>query len=387
MRVPNPYVRRHTAAGVVCAVLLVLLASGCDDDRVTGVQRPDDIQLSRGRATETVTVMTFNVYVGADVDAIIDPTNPYPIPVRVAQAFQQLHDTYFADRAEVIADEIERQQPHLIGLQEISLIRRQTPSDFVWPNAEDVVFDYLDILMSELGSRGLDYQVAGVVENFDIEMPMYVPEAPLDDVRLTDYDVVLARGDVDVSNKLESNYGAFLGPPYVPVALFRGYVAVDATVNGRTYRFVNTHLEPASEYIQGLQAEELMAVLASAGKPVILVGDLNTEAPTGATYQYIESQGYLDVWTRNLQKGEGEGLTNPHDLDLLNPTVDFTKRIDLIFVRNNGGASKRPALGPVYATVWGDELHERLPSGMWASDHAAVIAELWIPILGAPAYK
>ncbi|UCC47381.1 MAG: endonuclease/exonuclease/phosphatase family protein [Gemmatimonadota bacterium] len=395
MRLRTTLFRR--CLGPLCGVLaLALWASACTEDEVTGLSGPE---ANLGRGNDAITVMTHNVYVGANVDIILEAGSFEEIPGLVATAFQELISTNFYARAGAIADEIARSRPHLIGLQEMSLILYQVDGDAVFGGsvpAEDTLLAFLDILMDALQARGQDYQVAGSIKNLDIEMPMIVSLEPLafDDVRLIDYDVVLARGDVEVSNPFTKNYDDALAFPQFGIVLTRGYVAVDATIkNNHTYRFVNTHLEPADIEVQLDQADELMGYLAAERKPVIVVGDLNTPAPDGDTYQLFESEGYVDVWTRNLQRGEGEGLTNPHQSDLRNATVDFTKRIDLIFVRNNPGQKGEPVIGAVFATVWGDELSDRILSGppyndyIWPSDHAAVIAEMRLPVLGGPAYK
>ena len=343
------------------------------------------------RTADHLTVMTMNVYVGADVDQILSAQDPTQIPILVALAFQQLLATNFFERAEAIAERIQSAQPHLVGLQEISRIRIQSPGDAVGGGstpATVVLFDYLEILLDALAARGLDYQVAGMVRNADIEMPMLASLAPLafDDVRLTDYDVILARGDVAISNVTADNYAAALQIADLGIEIPRGYVAVDAGIKkNHTYRFVNTHLEPADLDTQLAQAEELLALLEDEKKPVILVGDFNTPAPAGETYQLLEAADYVDVWTRNLRRREGEGFTFPHDADLQNETVHLSQRIDHIFVRNR--TRGHSVLGAVFATVWGDALDERTsPSLLWPSDHAAVIATLQLPVLGENAY-
>ncbi len=57
--------------------------------------------------------------------------------------------------------------------------------------------------------------------------------------------------------------------------------------------------------------------MADEKKPVIVVGDLNTPAPNGETYEEFvsEAEGFVDVWTHNLKKDEGEGFTFQHDLN------------------------------------------------------------------------
>jgi hypothetical protein len=287
---------------------------------------------------------------------------------------------------------IERTRPHLIGLQEISLIRIQSPGDAVVGGtipAETVLFDYLDILMDALEARGLDYEVAGKVQNVDVEVPMIVSVQPLtfDDVRLTDFDLVLAREDVEISRVAEVNYAAKLPVPAFGIDIPRGYVAVDARVGREAYRFVSTHLEPAPIPellpIQLAQAQQLLETLEGETEPVIVVGDFNSPAPTGETYQFLLSEGYVDVWTRNRLKNEGEGLTNAHPLNLRSEDIRLSQRIDFIFARSpadddDDDDEERHDISPVFAEVVGDELSERTSSGMWPSDHAGVVASLWI---------
>ena len=333
----------------------------------------------------SIRVMTRNVYVGTDLDSIYRVQDPNLIPEAVTWAVQMMLSTNFSERAQAIAKEVALGQPHLIGLQEISLFRIQSPGDAVFGGtvpAEEIWFDYLDILLNALQEKGLDYRVAGIIENFDVEVPMVAGINPLsfDDVRLTDYDVVLARNDVDVENVVTQNYQAYLPVPQFGVNIMRGYVAMDATVGGKTYRFVSTHLESEGEPIRYAQAEELVATLQNETKPVILVGDLNTRAPGEPTYQYLLSQDFVDIWTRNLVPFNRDGYTAIHDPDLRNTTVKLDHRIDLVLVRTNKWRFNRQVIGPVLAFVVGDELRDRTPSGLWPSDHAGVIARLQIPI-------
>jgi endonuclease/exonuclease/phosphatase family metal-dependent hydrolase len=351
----------------------------------------DDLRMLRhlGENPNSVLVMTRNIYVGGDVDRVIAEEDPNKVPERVAETFAEVMLTDFNYRAQALADEIEQAQPHLIGLQEVSLVRYQTGSDFFIdpsPNATDVLWDYLDILMDALESRGLHYYVAGFIQNADVEVPMIVSPIPsFDDVRLTDFDVVLARKDVVTANVVEKNYAAMIYSP--PIIIPRGYVALDATVGHKTYRFVNTHLEPFIPAIQTLQAAELIGDLASETLPIILVGDLNTPAPTGDTYKTLLFNGYVDAWTENQVRPRIPGYTSGFDSNLRNATVDLDERIDLIMVNSHWSAKGLPNIGPVFAYVVGDELADRLlfpPDGslIWPSDHAGVVALLHIPIPG-----
>lgn len=343
-----------------------------------------ELGLASGKGSEGITVMTRNIYVGTDVDVVLAAKDPSEVPVLVAQAFQTLLATNFYERAEALADEIKRNRPHLIGLQEVTLIRTQSPGDAVIGGttpAETVLFDYLAILMDALKKRGLCYEIAGKIANADVEMPMVVNTNPLafDDVRLNDYDVVLARKDVKISNVTAANYQTRLVIPSLGnLQIPRGFVAVNARMNHQTIRFVNTHLEPASIPdllpIQLGQAEELTAFLQNETLPIIVVGDLNTPAPTGATYQFLQGKGFLDLWTLKHNRDGGEGFTNPHDADLRNTTVHLNQRIDLILAKPNLAR----LLKGVVARVVGDELRDRTPSGLWPSDHAGVVARFHV---------
>lgn len=379
---------------------LVLIFTGCEKNEPLSnpfseneeiETSPELLEFDKGFHRQAITVMTRNVYVGANVDCVLAAQDPSEIPVRVAEAFQMLQATNFAERAEALAKEVFWTRPHLIGLQEISLIRIQSPGDAIVGGtipATDVLYDYLDIFMNALSAKGLHYSVAGIIQNADVEVPMLVNTDPLefDDVRLTDYDVVLARNGVQVSNVLEANYQARLVVPIgnTQIEIPRGYVALDATVGSKTYRFVNTHLEPAPipELIplQLAQAQELAETLQNETKPLLVVGDFNSEAAGGETYQFLISQDYVDSWTRNLIPFNPDGYTAPHDDDLLNTTVHFDRRIDLILVKSNIWQGGYQIIGPVYGIVVGDEYWNRTSSGLWPSDHGGVVARLRIPI-------
>ena len=349
---------------------ILLSLSGCE--RITTPMLPD----ASVPDTEPLTVMTYNVYVGADMLPLLGITNLVEVPKAVAGLYDTVVASDFAGRAAGIASTIKVHQPHLIGLQEISLIRTQTPGDRLTGGApaEEVVLDFLEILMAALQVEGLNYRVAAKVENFDVEMPMSATGSLLayDDVRLTDYDVILARDDVAVSRPTQMNYTAMLTVEELFISAPRGYVAVDATVGGVTYRVINTHLEALEESsvmatVRVAQAEELVASLRDETLPIILLGDFNTAAPDGAAYKILLDAGYIDVWQMD---SEGTGNTCCQPELLQNETSGLYVRIDQIFVRN----MELPA--SVMTHTVGDTSVERLASGLWPSDHAGVVASL-----------
>lgn len=347
-------------------VLFVLLfgVSGCERIADKVILPPDTTPTDM----QPLTAMTYNVYVGSSAEPLLSVENVLQAPAEVAKMYNNVMASDFPGRARAIAKIIKAHQPHVIGLQEISLIRRQSPGDFIPDNptlAEEVVLDYLRILMEALQAEGLSYQIAAQVENIDVEMPMFTA-AGIVDVRLTDYDVILSRTDVEISNPMAVNYANVLTIDKLGLKVKRGYAAVDATVSGVTYHVVNTHLERFTEENRVAQTQELVDTLSDETMPIILLGDFNTRATDGTGYQILLSAGYVDVWQMD---SEGTGNTCCQDDDILNEVSDLTVRIDQIFIRNMDLSL------PVLSFTVGDKPSDRLPSGLWPSDHAGVVAQ------------
>lgn len=361
----NVYSKVSKSASSLKIVLLLfgilLSLSGCE--RITTPMLPD----TSTPGTEPLIVMTYNVYVGANMEELIGITNILEVPAKVANIYAEFGATDFPGRAAGIAAGIKASRPHIIGLQEISLIRRQSPGDRLTGGepAEEVVLDFLEILMDALQAEGLNYQVAAKVQNFDVEMPMG-SFTEYDDVRLTDFDVILTRDDVTVSRPTAVNYMNIFSVEELFLEVQRGYVAIDATVSGVTYRVVNTHLESFVQDIRVAQMKELIADFNSETSPIIMLGDFNTPAPDGTAYQMLLSAGYVDVWQMD---SEGTGNTCCQAADILNEVSAHVKRIDQIFVRNLAPTS-------IMTHTVGDKPSERLTSGLWPSDHAGVVAHL-----------
>lgn len=364
---------------IICLFVFVLLvgaiAPGPDLVAQEDVQKADAAFLKGG-----ITVMTRNIYVGADVDRVIEGGLG-----ELEAVMQQLFSTSYPDRAAGFANEILAARPHLVGIQEDSVIRGQIPGIGV------IELDFLDVLMQILEAYGLSYQAYRSNRNVDVTIPLV--EGSMDYyIQLIDYDTILAREDVAITDFFTKKYEANLPVPTLGITLQRSYTAVTAAIGDRSYRFVNTHLEsvpksfPEVIYIQLGQAQELLSYLQAETLPVILVGDLNTEATggVGQTYQLIKNSGYTDTWTRNLLRRNPLGFTASHAKDLRNTEITLDQRLDLIFVRSNVDFYGWQVIGPVFAWVVGDELPDRVwvdsyQEWIWPSDHAGVIARLWIP--------
>jgi len=362
-----------------------------------------------------VNVMTRNLYLGADIFTAIEAAleDPASVPFAVAEVYNTMLYTNFWARAEAIADEIARNKPDVVGLQEVSTYYIQTPGDFLAGNpvqANDVVIDFYTVLDDALKARGLQYR-AFTVTNADVELPMVDPDSStgLSDVRLVDHDVVLVRRGLPAWKVLARNYEYNLGveTEVGEIELIRGYVIVDAIIRGEVFRFVNTHLEVRDEpgsifrFFQSAQMMELLRTIDFlAGipflgtRPIIMLGDFNSsieDRPGESEYEdengdtiilpytppYMQAiyAGYYDTWLE--QPSYDDGFTSGFDETISNPFDKLETRIDLIFLDPLDLKLKE-----VEADVVGDEVTDMVPNpndpgnSLWPSDHAGVVAEI-----------
>ncbi len=367
-------------ATVLALLLLAVLATGCSENPGISepvVQQEEADEFGFARRGATLRVMSRNLYLGGDIGPILGASNPNDIPLLVAQTWAGIQSTDFPQRARLIAREVAVSRPDLIGLQEVALFRTQSPGDFLVGNpepAEDVAFDYLDILLGELRRRGLRYEVATSVENIDVELPAATSPTTLDDIRYTDRDVVLVRKGVQVDAASSGHYGVNLSFPVAgafPITIFRGWNRVDVTHRGTQYHFVNTHLETdeSGPTIQVLQAQELIGMLATVSAPTLVVGDLNGTPEGGtSTYPMLTGAGFEDAWTAT--HGQRPGFTCCFDPDLLAGTL--FERIDYVFVR----APQDHQLRVRKARLVGNSPFARTRAGLRPSDHAGIVADV-----------
>ena len=182
-----------------------------------------------------------------------------------------MQDTNITARVKLLAQEIEDADPDLIGLQEVAIWRRgqRGAADGSTTPSTEVVYDYLELLQDELKRRGLNYKVASLQQEADIEAPISISgdDAAEFDVRLTMQDVILAKKGVKTSNEQSENYTARAQRPPVqgtdPVDVLRGYNAVDVNFEQskkkqQKFQFVNTHLESFVAATRNSQATELV---------------------------------------------------------------------------------------------------------------------------------
>lgn len=332
--------------------------------------------------TGDVGVMTRNLYVGADLTPVIAATTPAEFIQAVNSVLLTIGASDFPQRSVGLAREIADKRPHLVGLQEVFQLTLNGNTGA--PPFRDLLQDLLD----SLAAQGAEYYVVGEVRNLDVTIP--VPGLGV--VHALDRDIVLARGDVPASAVAVPgcrvsvdgcNYQVFaaLQSPVGPLNIERGFLVVDAAVQGQSIRFVNTHLEVPElpRVIQAAQAFELIGLLdamAVTGQPVVIAGDINSAPTEGdvitaggvipSPYRQFLAAGYADTW--DLRPGKSPGLTCCQANDLRNDVSQLFKRVDVIFART--------APAETQATLVGVDQEDKTLSGLWPSDHAGVVARL-----------
>lgn len=403
---------RHTSVARLVVVVLAALAlvaalalpaAAHQRDRGHGHAKPAPHHrhahpgFPQHRAGKPLTVMTRNLYLGADLTRAVaviglPPDQQAAAFVAANTTIRAIVDqTDFPLRAKQLAREIHQRRPDLIGLQEVALWRH---GPFDGSPATVVDYDFLQSLLDELSALGERYHVAQVQQESDVAGPAFLG-GTLQNVRLTMRDVVLerARNGVRVVGASGANYAARIPLTIAgqPLAFVRGYNRVDVRAGGRTVRFLNTHLESESSDVAYAQAQELLAGPAAPnGMATIIACDcnsdpLNASVKPGQTRAHRDpyllitgAGGFADEWLRfaPAEAGFTSGLS-----ELVNDTpaeaaARFDHRIDMVFGRRADGAP----MGVDVGWVTGKDPDERTPATpigrLWPSDHAGVAIRL-----------
>jgi endonuclease/exonuclease/phosphatase family metal-dependent hydrolase len=367
-------------AALLAAALLV--PSACVDAPQESLLPPMEPSASIF-AAPGITVMTQNLYLGANIDLLFTASTPDEF----ALVFQQLLTSNAGGfgRALQIAMQIAEGAPHLVGLQEVTRYTFTTLEG-------TAVLDFLDILELYLGYLhavgATPYTWTSIQNPLVASGPIVLPGLPV--ITYEGSNAILVRNDVQL-----------LGPPTLaaydayetfflagaPLPFIRGYLAVTAQVEGHTIRFANTHLEVQRfQDTQVAQARQLIEELAASTVPVVLVGDFNSAANHDAardegtpTYKMLRNAGYADLWIR--EAGSVTGYTCCQGADLTNEVSLLDQRLDLVLVRyGNAGFGGRSMVKLI-----GNEPSDRITVEhpwlgwvtLWPSDHAGVAATIW----------
>ncbi len=319
-----------------------------------------------------LTILTLNIYFGTDLGPAFGAKDFPDLIATLGKLWAEVQATDIPARAASIARQIAMGAPDLVALQETALWSTGTPG------AMAPKYDFLLLVLEALQNEGLSY--APIAVNRDLNRP-----APLDMsgnfVEFQDRNAVLLRVGPNPSKILPYDIQAktfatlyekgspLMGTLTVP----RSMIVVDALLDKRKFRFVATHLESLEETVQLAQSNELVAWLANANLPVIMVGDFNSNGNQDPkvqdctrTYPDLIAAGFRDTWA--AVNAADPGNTCCHAPDLRNIMSELDRRLDLILLRG--------AITPLSAKLVAAEPAARTASGVWPTDHAGVFAKL-----------
>jgi endonuclease/exonuclease/phosphatase family metal-dependent hydrolase len=301
----------------------------------------------------SITVMTRNLFLGAD----LIPLATTPPGAQFEQTATNMFNGVTAEtpdaRMKLVAGEIAKAKPDLVGFQELSLWRTGPAP------ASNVAFDYIKTITAQLKKLHQSYRVVAIKQGFNVEGPMGTGN----DVRLTLGDAILAKKGVKVKNvhsALFKNQLKIGTAAIGTVTTNRGYNELDATVHGVTVHVVNTHLEAYSADTRLQQAQELVKGALRSKLPTILIGDLNSgpnlpKPEDRPPYEAIAKAGFKEERTPKFSCCFNE----------LTDKTGWDHNVDHIMAK--------PKLTLVRSFITGAET---TPAGVHPSDHGGVVSVL-----------
>ena len=212
---------------------------------------------SATRARKTIRVMTYNIHVGVGMDKKLD--------------------------LQRIADVIKREQPDLVGLQEVDRGVKRT-------EGKDEIAELAGMTrMNFAFAPNLDYQGG----KYGVAILSRLP------IKTTVHRMF--------ENKREAER--------------RGMLHVEVEVDGKVINFATTHLDYQFEDGRFFETQQLLQFLIAVKGPLIVVGDWN-DTPEGVAYKLMGFY-FDDAWISSRAKGDGFSY----------PADKPSKRIDHIFCR------------------------------------------------------
>lgn len=252
--------------------------------------------------SSTVTVMSRNIYLGADLSVAL--TLIPDMPSAAQFMWEQVAATDFDSRVESLAAELVQSRPDVVGIQEATQWMCR-PS---WFGSSTVVYDFLQQLLDAAERAGTPYVIAEQGGSQAMNSGYSIPALPgLTTVRdpetfqpmfgadevacgFTIGDAILVRADLadSVTAVGTGDYGAKYVVAPVIFEVPRGYSWADLQLPQGPVRIVTTHLEsawdPGATPAGARQARELIETMKSWSMPLVVLGDFNADPrdPRGA---------------------------------------------------------------------------------------------------------
>ncbi len=317
-------------------------------------------QQSRG---SPVVVMTQDLGIGVNLEAVL-ATSPEDVPALVDAMWAEKDQSSFATRVGAIADGIALYYPDLVGLQSVIQWRRQIPASAA--PAEELVTDYLELLLAALAARGLAYDPVSIATTADIELT----GASGNDYRLTDREVILSWHGLKTGDTAVGTYAAqrTVSVGGLSVEDRRGWASVSVEKDGKGFRFVSTRLDAIVPAVQRAQATELAKMLPP-DATTVLVGNLGPDADLISSPAYGILLGTGSAFT-DATGSAGAGFPSCcRDVLCVDPAARLDRRADFVLSSRHF----RPSWGS-----WTGGNGAAMVGGLWPSDHAAILAGMWL---------
>lgn len=381
-------------------------------------------------AEQPLTVMTRNLYLGADVGVAMELIPDFSAAAQFM--WDQVAATDFTQRAPKLAAEAISQGADVVGLQEAThwYCKKSLFSKRV------VVYDFTEEFLKatrELGSEyvlaekdgvkalNIGYSIPAIpyltmVHDPKAFQPLFGSDKAACGFEIGDALVIKRELSKKVLKVGNSEYEASYSIIPKVMTIYRGYTWADIDYKGSKVRLVTTHLESLWDSGKvpnaAIQAKQLIEDLSQTSMPLVVMGDFNSDprdprpnaasnpggqpeaseecvaqtiAPTVETvvescnaYWLMRKAGYQDAGpdsqnSKNFTWGMNALLTGPEKLRLaaaekMGNQYGFTDRLDYIFLKNGAGV--------VGSTVIGNSAPK---SGLWPSDHAGIAVQISLP--------
>lgn len=379
---------------------------------------------------KTITVISRNLYLGADVGVAMELIPDFSAAAQFM--WDQVKATNFKERAPKLAQEVISHNADVVGLQEATFwyCKKSIFSKRV------VVYDFTEEFLKATKALGTEYVLAEKDGVKALNIGYSIPAIPLltmvndpetfqpifgSDKAACGFEIgdalavkrELAGSILTVGNtEYEASYSII---PKV-MTIYRGYTWADIDYKGSRLRVVTTHLE--SLWDKGkipnaaIQAKQLIGDLSKTSMPLIVMGDFNSDPrdprpdavsnPGGQpeasgeclaqvdnptiesaikncnAYWLMREAGFQEAGPntfdpKNFTWGMNALLTGPDKVRLnaakkMGNQYGFTDRLDYVFLKNGAKAISSSLIGNTPTT-----------NGLWASDHAGTVVKVFIP--------
>ena len=378
-----------------------------------------------------ITVMSRNLYLGADVGVALDLIPDLPAAAQFM--WDQVKKTDFTKRANKLAAEAALDRPALIGVQEATIwyCKKNLWSEKV------AVFDFLEQFVEATKSTGVPYSIATFAgekafnPGYSIAAIPYLTKVEDPDLfpslfgsksaacGFTIGDAILVRDDLKGNIKMVGNteYEATYSIVPTLMTIYRGYTWIDFQSNDSIVRVISTHLESIWDENKvpnsALQAAQLIEDLKGTKMPLIVMGDFNADPrdprPVGelnpglqpVTSETCPTSGFTscNAYKRMIEAGfinsspdaddpkyftwGASALLNGADEKRVGAAKEFgnqygfTDRLDYIFTKNVYATISSKIIGNIYPD--GSSNWDCGKEKCFASDHAGIVATIEIP--------